>query len=136
MDFADTPLVSMLKRQMGWLSQRQSVLSQNVANADTPDYTPSDLKPIDFEKELRTSAAPVGNGLAMTRTNPMHMDMRRQSTIGQIKVRDKETDPTGNSVSLEEEMIKVADTQAKYQAASNLYAKTLTMMKTALGKSS
>ncbi|MGB8601645.1 MAG: hypothetical protein WCD42_05555, partial [Rhizomicrobium sp.] len=64
MDMTDVPLFSMLKQRMGWLGQRQGVLSQNVANADTPKYTPSDLKPIDFEKELRTASAPVGNGVS------------------------------------------------------------------------
>jgi flagellar basal-body rod protein FlgB len=30
-------------------------------------------------------------------------------------------------------MIKVSDTQAQFQAATNLYAKAMTMMKTAIG---
>lgn len=30
-------------------------------------------------------------------------------------------------------MIKVADTQAQFQAAANIYAKAMTMMKTAIG---
>jgi len=136
MGLMNVPLVSMLKRSMGWLKDRQSVLSQNVANADTPNYTPSDLKKIDFEQEMRSSAAPMGNGLAMDRTNPMHMSAPTTTPYEAVKVRDKETDPTGNSVSLEEEMIKVANTQAEYQQASNLYGKTLTMMKTAIGSNS
>lgn len=136
MDLMNAPLVSMLKRSMGWLKDRQSVLSQNVANADTPNYTPSDLKKIDFEQELRTSAAPMGQGLAMDKTNPMHMSAPTTTPYAVMQVRDKETDPSGNSVSLEEEMIKVADTEAQYQQASNLYGKTLTMMKTAIGSGS
>ena len=46
---------------------------------------------------------------------------------------DQESNPDGNAVSLEQEMIKVSDTQAQFQAAANLYAKTMTMMKTAIG---
>ncbi|HWU56506.1 MAG TPA: hypothetical protein VN175_13445, partial [Rhizomicrobium sp.] len=46
---------------------------------------------------------------------------------------DQETSPNGNAVSLEVEMIKVADTQAQYAAAANLYSKAITMMKTAIG---
>jgi flagellar basal-body rod protein FlgB len=137
MDMLDLPLVSMLKQRMNWLGSRQTVLSQNVANADTPNYTASDLKPLDFEKALRTATAPVGNGISMTTTNPMHIPSPKRSAAYEThKVRDKETDPTGNSVSLEEEMIKVADTKSQYEAAANLYGKTLTMMKTAIGKSS
>ncbi len=50
--------------------------------------------------------------------------------------RKSNPDPNGNSSAhfpLEEEMIKVADTQAQFQAASNLYAKAMTLMKTAIG---
>jgi flagellar basal-body rod protein FlgB len=36
-------------------------------------------------------------------------------------------------VSLETEMIKVSDTQAQFQAAANIYAKTMSMMRTAIG---
>jgi flagellar basal-body rod protein FlgB len=36
-------------------------------------------------------------------------------------------------VSLEVEMIKVADTQAQYAAAANIYAKAVSMMRTAIG---
>jgi flagellar basal-body rod protein FlgB len=43
----------MISRRMDWLSQRQTVLSQNVANADTPNYQPRDLKTLDFRAELR-----------------------------------------------------------------------------------
>ena len=49
------------------------------------------------------------------------------------KRRDQESSPNGNAVSLEMEMIKVSDTQAQFQAAANLYAKAMTMMKTAIG---
>ncbi|HVW72719.1 MAG TPA: hypothetical protein VHC39_03700, partial [Rhizomicrobium sp.] len=46
---------------------------------------------------------------------------------------DTESNPNGNAVSLEQEMIKVSDTQAQFQAAANIYAKAMTLMKTAIG---
>ena len=42
--------------------------------------------------------------------------------------------PSGNSVSLEDEMIKIADTQADYQAVATLYSKSLSLLKIAIGK--
>ena len=45
-----------------------------------------------------------------------------------------ETRPAGNAVSLEDEMLKVAENQMDYQAAASLYTKSLGLMKTALGK--
>ena len=52
MDLPDVPLMAMLRERMNWLHQRQDVLSENVANADTPNYVARDLKPLDFEQTL------------------------------------------------------------------------------------
>ena len=48
MDGSSVPLLSLLTTRMSWLSGRQSVLAQNVANADTPGYQARDMKPMDF----------------------------------------------------------------------------------------
>ena len=45
-----------------------------------------------------------------------------------------EVRPTGNAVSLEEEMMKVAANQMDFQAATALYTHSLNLIKTALGK--
>jgi D-3-phosphoglycerate dehydrogenase len=38
MAIGDLPIVEMMKQRMQWLTARQQVLAQNVANADTPGY--------------------------------------------------------------------------------------------------
>ena len=136
MDLPAIPLLSMLKERMSWLNQRQNVLSQNVVNVDTPGYAARDLKPIDFAKALKAATSSGNFSGGLTVTNPRHIAMAPSaaSGFGDEKTPDIETDPSGNSVSLEEEMIKVADTQAQFQAATNLYAKAIGMMKTAIGK--
>ncbi len=133
MDLPDVPLMSMLRTRMSWLHQRQDVLSQNVANADTPKYVAHDLKPLDFKDSLH---APAFNDAATLRvTNPHHIAIRPtgSTSFDDMEIRDVEANPNGNSVSLEAEMIKVADTQAQFQAAANIYAKAMTLMKTAIG---
>jgi flagellar basal-body rod protein FlgB len=133
MNLSDVSLISMLREKMSWLNSRQGLLSQNVANADTPGYAARDLKPVDFEKELRENTRTDANTLRTT--NPRHIAIDRsaggfdeQPISGQGAA-----DPNGNTVGVEEEMIKVADTQAQYQAAANIYAKTVSMMRTAIG---
>ena len=44
---------------MAWLSQRQEVLSQNIANADTPGFRPSDLAPMDMRGTLKAAGGRV-----------------------------------------------------------------------------
>lgn len=131
MQIDDIPLMSMLKDRMSWLSKRQDVLSKNVANADLPGYTPQDLKPQSFDNTLRSTTS-----LALT--NPRHI-AASATTSSSRGVEYKDTPDVaapagGNSVSLESEMIKVAETQAQYQAAANIYAKAVTMMKVAIGR--
>jgi len=132
---SDIPLMSMLKERMSWLTKRQEVLAQNVAGASVPGFTPHDLKPMDFEKTLRDSTRQYGTSSSLTVTNPRHIAMTSSGGGYELQeTRDIEATPGGNSVSLETEMIKVADTQAQYQAAANIYAKAITMMKTAIGR--
>ncbi len=135
MNLPDIPLLSMLRTRMSWLNQRQDVLTQNVANADTPGYVAHDLKPLDFSQALRQAASPANSASQMMVTDPRHIAIPPKSGGGfdDVEVRDAEAGPNGNSVSLEQEMIKVSDTQAQFQAATNLYAKAMTMMKTAIG---
>ena len=72
----------------------------------------------------------------MMTTNARHIALSttRSGKFEDHETPDQESNPNGNAVSLEVEMIKVADTQAQYAAAANLYAKAVTMMKTAIGR--
>lgn len=133
MHLPDMPLFSMLRDKMSWLNQRQGLLSQNVANADTPGYAARDLKPIDFEQSLRDASR--SNSSTLRVTDPRHIAMSPSGggAFEQVETGQGVANEKGNTVAIEEEMIKVADTQAQYQAASNIYAKAVSMMRTAIG---
>jgi len=135
MEVGDIPLMAMLKDRMAWLGKRQDILSQNVAGADVPGYKPRDLKPVDFEQTLKAASGTNRSAAgSLTLTDPHHIAAGR--TSGGFEEKDStdvESSPNGNSVSLEAQMIKVAETQAEFQAAANLYAKAIDMMKTAIG---
>jgi len=130
MDMHDLPLLSLLRERMTWLNQRQDVLSQNVANADTPRYVARDLKALDFDRMVGQAS-----GTKMMTTNARHIAISSAhgGKFEDHETPDHESDPNGNAVSLEVEMIKVADTQAQYAAAANIYSKAVRMMKTAIG---
>jgi flagellar basal-body rod protein FlgB len=131
MNLPDVPLFSMLRERMTWLHQRQDLLSQNVANADSPGYVARDLKPLDFEAALNGA----GTGSQMRTTNARHIAISpsHMDKFEDHETPDQASNPNGNSVSLEMEMIKVSETQAQFQAAANIYAKAMTLMKTAIG---
>ena len=133
MDLTNVPLLSALRDRMSWLNSRQSLLAQNVANADTPGYAARDLKPMDFEAELERQKAPCFAGIAVTDPRHIAVQVSGPAQAANGEMTEVDTTSSGNSVSLEEEMIRVADTQSQYQAASNLYAKAVGMMRTAIG---
>ena len=124
-----------IARKMAWLGQRQSVLAQNIANADTPDYVPLDLKGSDFARKLRARQA----AMAPIATHASHL-RGKTGPDGPAKSdeqkRTYEVAPSGNAVVLEEQMIKVGETQMNYQMLSNLYRRHMNMMRAALGRGS
>lgn len=127
MDLNGLSLFQQMEQKLHWLSARQTVLSENIANADTPHYQPRDLKP--FSAEL-AKAMPV------VRTNASHIAAGNASATP-VVARDRnfiEISPDGNRVSLEDQLTKVADTGMDYQMLTNLYRKQLSMIKTALGR--
>ena len=132
----DSPIFSMMKERMHWLADRQRVIAENVANADTPNYIAKDLAQPDFGAMVRrrSSSASV---LAATQTNSLHIRANGSggsSSASLMRRPDFETTPTGNSVVLEEQMIKAAENQMDYQTVTGLYSKSLGMLRIALGK--
>jgi flagellar basal-body rod protein FlgB len=132
MDLFQLKLFQRLSERMSWLGARQQVLAQNVANADTPDYQPHDLKELDFKEHLR-KLAPV----APSRTDPQHMAGTAVPTesVDDIKQRNPyEAAPVENAVVLEEQMMRLADAQHSSQLMTNLYRKHVDMLKSAIGR--
>lgn len=126
-------LFQAIAKRMSWLGQRQNVLSQNVANADTPNYVPQDLKEGPFARQLQQRLAPV----VPAATHPDHLQGRvaAPKRSGTEEQRERfETAPSGNAVVLEEQLINVAETQMAYQTMTNLYRKHMDLFRTALGR--
>ena len=133
MDLSDIPLFSMLRGRLGYLNERQKIISENVANADTPNYRPHDLKPFSFEVQVKAAASSAGVQ-AMTQPGHMQAPNARRSLSGSkpIRAADSETTMDGNGVVLEDEMIKMTDARMNYDAAIGFYQKSLGMLRTAI----
>ena len=134
MDLSQIPLFAMLRGRLGYLSERQQVIAQNVANSDTPNYRGRDLVAPKFKDSVAVAARPIDQ-VVLAATEPGHIggSMGGNSSYGTTKG-GYEVRPTGNSVSLEDEMMKVASNQMEYQAATALYTRSLDLLKVALGK--
>jgi len=108
---------SIASQQNSWLAVRQSVVAQNVANANTPGYKALDVQP--FEAVLNST------GVEMRKTQPTHLS----PTGGPGGDADTEEAAkwqvvhSGNSVSLEEQMLKSGE-------VAGAYARNTSVMKT------
>jgi len=132
MNLAEIPLFSMLRGRLAHQSESQRVIAQNVANSDTPGYTPSDVKAYSFEAKIKGMAATQ----VQTVTQPGHMVSASAkkglgSQFKSVKARDSETTLDGNSVVLEEEMLKMGETRMNYDAAISFYQKSLGLLRMA-----
>ncbi|AWN45601.1 flagellar basal body rod protein FlgB [Methylobacterium terrae] len=134
MSVTDLPVVAMLRNRMQWQQTRQKVLAENVANADTPGFRARDLKEPRFRPDGAVAAAglPV---IGMERTSGLHLASAGGGGPSEERTGTRfEMTPSGNAVSLEDEMLKAADNQSDYQLASLLYRKSLQTLRTAVGR--
>jgi flagellar basal-body rod protein FlgB len=131
MDTADIPLLAMLRGRLNYLTQRQQVIAENVANADTPGFAPRELTPFQFQAQMQTAQA--AGPQAMAATEPGHMAPPHAGTEAAkpIITRDSETRLDGNSVVLEEEMMKMGQARMDYDAAITFYQKALSLIRLA-----
>ena len=126
------PFMSALRSRMSWLGDRQKLVAENVANASTPGYKPKDLTPQDFGAMVAGDSQ--GGGLGLALTNPMHLTPSGVSASGAQSVisPDSETTMDGNSVVLEEEMLKMSESRMQFEAAVGFYEKAQNMMRLAV----
>lgn len=121
---------------MKWHQERQTVLAENIAHADTPSYKARELSQPDFKAILARERDNGFSAASLRRTNGMHIQPKRlDPDIGvAAEVSNWEVTPSGNSVVLEQQMMKVAENQLDYQTVTSLYGKSIRLLKMAVGK--
>jgi flagellar basal-body rod protein FlgB len=132
MDLGKTSLFAVLKKRMDYISNRQELLAQNIANADTPKYVGKDLKPFNFKDLMRRQSMhvkPMG-------TNPNHIgvqDARIRDYAAQ-EPKPYESTINENEVVLEEQMTKMSESQVDHELTTEVYKKNMQLFRIALGK--
>ena len=124
MDPTDIGLFRLAEQRLAWVDRRQKLLAENVANANTPGYQPRDVK----------SFGGVFSAVALTQTSPLHL-ASANTDAGEVLLHGPERAPAGNSVSIEAELGKVADTAGIQQLVLNLERGYAGMFRTVIGRS-
>jgi flagellar basal-body rod protein FlgB len=124
------PLLATLKSRLGYLTQREKLVAENVANSDTPGYAPRDLKPFTLPSE-----GARGSKLATTITSSRHISSAggggHATRFAAIVAPDGEAKLDGNQVVLEEQMMKMQEARMNYDAAIGFYQKSMSLLRMA-----
>ncbi len=128
----DVPVLGLLTQSMNFHNQRQRVIAENVANANTPGYVAQDLDEGEFQRDLREQMQ-ARSAPRSTRGGPAVPALTSPTRQWQTKdAPDSETTVNGNTVVLEEQMMRAHENRMEYESALSLYQKSLGMIRTAI----
>ncbi|MCH9845711.1 MAG: flagellar basal body rod protein FlgB [Alphaproteobacteria bacterium] len=120
--FDDIAILSGTSNRMNYLTVRQQVLTENLANVDTPDYKARDLDQERFNRILKSGISPR---LDLTRSSGQHIQAQYSaSSLFPLKTDDfYEATISGNTVNNEETLMKLNQNAADYTMATTVYSK-------------
>ncbi|THD49332.1 MAG: flagellar basal body rod protein FlgB [Bradyrhizobium sp.] len=97
-----------------WLSARDQLIATNVANANTPNFKATDLQP--FSAILNSSE------ISMISTNPAHLTPGADDLSDARAVENDSSESTlsGNTVHVEDEMMKLSEVNRDYALTTNI----------------
>lgn len=111
------------------------MIAQNIANANVPGYKARDLVKPRFSDSLEKVTMSTAT-TKLSATDPGHIQGGMSTTSFQTTTKPNSVGDesiSGNSVVLEEEVMKMSKNNLEYQQTTDLYRKMLEMIKTAIG---
>lgn len=124
----ETPDVLRMAQDLArYAGTRQTLVAKNIANADTPGYRAQDLP--SFAEAYQSSGT-----AEMRQSRPGHMTAETSTAKWRPIDAGGTPSPNGNSVSLEEEMVRGTRAQSDYNLALTVYRSSLDVMRSALGR--
>lgn len=130
MDPSKIGLFDLAEKRLTWTAQRQSVLAANIANANTPGFQARDVQ------SFATVLSGVGS-VTPAMTQPGHLAGTLPSGLASLTIHPpKARALDGNTVALDQQLTKVADTETTQSLVTTVWKKYMGMFSMALGRSS
>jgi len=128
--FTDLNVFKLAHAMASHAGKRQAIVARNVANADTPGYHARDIKPFaDLVSDDGTET-----GMRASRLGHLNAPAGAGNRWAEFTT-NTATDPNGNSVSVELEMVKAVETMRQHERALAIYKSSLNILRTSLGRS-
>lgn len=122
---------------------RQALVTENIANADTPGFRAKDVRPFADvyrapstdarDTPFRPNATKVGHTGAEQAASG-HAGLRHMEAIALSNIGSEQ--PNGNTVAIEDQMARGAELRANHELALGILRKSLTMLRMTLGRQS
>lgn len=118
MSFGGANVSDVLVSAMKVAELNHRVIANNIANSDTPHFSPSVL---DFQRTLKAAVAGGGDHIALRTSRSRHQDRARVHT--QLERKSALSKNDFNQVDLEEEVSRLAENRGRYTLYSRLLTK-------------
>jgi flagellar basal-body rod protein FlgB len=123
----DGPVLNVLQRGLETSSLRQQVLSNNVANIDTPNFKRSD---VNFQAVLGAALGDNGGELPLKLTSPRHIpSLTDGNGLGIVTDKTTSLRNDGNNVDVDSEMSKVAENGLYYNSLTSAISLQLSLLR-------
>ncbi|HID69703.1 MAG TPA: flagellar basal body rod protein FlgB [Desulfobacterales bacterium] len=119
--------MKLLAKVLDLRSAKQNVIATNIANAETPGFAKKEFL---FEDELKQAIHAKPGTLATTHSNHIAITPENISSVsGNIRdVKDKTGIGDENGVSVDMEMMDLAENELLYETAAQLLKKKFSML--------
>lgn len=125
--FKKLELTAMAQTMAAQAGARMGVIARNIAHADTPGYKAMDIPPF-----VETYRAVSSDGLRQSR--PGHLPAFGTAMSVAARPTPGAEAPNGNTVSLEQEMVKSAQARQDHEMALAIYRSTSDIVRASLGR--
>ena len=125
MDLNNLSFFNIANQEMKYLTERQKVLAENIANVNTPDYLAKDVEKPTFSNELKST-------VALATTNEKHFAFPASNGGSGNVYTPKPTNALtidGNGVILEDQLNEASKTKGDYNRVITIYNNYKNMLK-------
>jgi flagellar basal-body rod protein FlgB len=127
--FTNLTILSDAQAMARHAATRQSVVAENLANANTPGYKSRDM--VSFQDVMANRSTKI----AMAASRPGHIGSGSDPAAARIFADNSaETSPDGNSVAVEEEILKSIEAERQHSRAITIYQSSLNILRSSIGR--
>ena len=121
--------IQLLEKVLDLRSERQMYISSNIANSQTPGYSPVRMK---FQENLNEALGELG--ITMETTDPNHFPASDKEALNQVEpeiIEEPDTSGIGdkNGVNIDQEMMYMAENRIRYEAGVQMLKNKMGILK-------